>query len=233
MNAPERSDSEAAFERRIGYQFNDPALLRRALTHGSLNDTRRARVRDNERLEFLGDRILGLVTAEHLFRTFSDLEEDGLAPRLNALVNRNACAEAARVMELGPVLRLGKSEEEQGGRDKDAILADACEAVIAALYLDGGLDAARGFILNFWANQFEAVTVLRKEPKTALHEWAAARKAALHYEVVNRTGPEHAPLFVVEAHVEGFAPVRGEGGSKREAERAAAAAFLQEHAPHG
>lgn len=232
MSEPTRTEAEAALEARLAYRFNDVNLLRRALTHGSLNDGRRARVHDNERLEFLGDRVLGLIIAEHLFAAFSDAEEGGLATRLNKLVNRTACAHAARLMDVGAALRLGKSEDEQGGRDKDAILADACEAVLAALYLDGGYETARAFVFRAWAPQLEAIAELRKDPKTALHEWAAAHKAELHYAIIERTGPEHAPIFTVEARVEGFTPIVGEGGSKREAERAAASAFLSKYAAH-
>ncbi|MES1201164.1 MAG: ribonuclease III [Pseudomonadota bacterium] len=221
MSARKSDTAVAAIEERLVYRFADRALLQEALTHASLTTSR-----SYERLEFLGDRVLGLVVAERLWTQFPDEGESGLALRLNALVNRAACARAARRADLGAALKLSSSEAEQGGRDKEQILADACEAVIAALYLDGGFDAARDFVLKFWGDEFAAVARVPRDPKTALQEWAAAKKRTLTYELMERTGPEHAPHFVVEAQVAGFTSARGEGGSKREAERAAAAAFL-------
>ncbi|MES1201687.1 MAG: ribonuclease III [Pseudomonadota bacterium] len=218
----------AALEAHLDYTFKGRALLAEALTHASALAGKAKPPRSYERLEFLGDRVLGLIVAERLCAQFPDEGESGLAPRLNALVNRAACARAARSAGLGAALKLSPSEADQGGREKEQILADACEAVIAALYMDGGFDAARNFVLRFWAEAFEAVQRLPRDAKTVLQEWAAAKKRTLTYELMERTGPEHAPRFVVEAHVEGFAPARGEGRSKREAERAAAVAFLAE-----
>ena len=222
MSARKIDAALAALEGRLGYQFTDRALLQEALTHASLTAPR-----SYERLEFLGDRVLGLLVAERLWTQFPDEGESGLALRLNALVNRGACARAARRADLGSALKLSPSEAEQGGRDKEQILADACEAMIAALYIDGGFEAARAFVLKFWGDEFAAVTRAPRDPKTALQEWAAAKKRTLTYELMERTGPEHAPRFMVEARIEGFAAARGEAGSKREAERAAAAAFLK------
>ncbi|HWA01517.1 MAG TPA: ribonuclease III [Caulobacterales bacterium] len=228
MSGRKHEAALGALEAHLDYHFKDRALLAEALTHASALAGAAKAQRSYERLEFLGDRVLGLIVAEQLCRQFPGEGESGLAPRLNALVNRAACARAARRAELGPALRLSPSEAEQGGRDKEQILADACEAVIAALYLDGGFEPARRFVLHFWADAFEAVERLPRDAKTVLQEWAAARKRTLTYELMQRTGPEHAPRFAVEARVEGFAPSRGEGRSKREAERAAAAAFLAE-----
>jgi ribonuclease-3 len=228
VSSAEAEAAFAALEQRIGRAFKDKGLLREALTHASAFDARQHAQRNYERLEFLGDRVLGLVVAEKMYASFPKAGESGLAPRLNALVNRSACARAARRAELGVALVLSRSEEEQGGREKEAILADVCESVIAALFLDGGYDAARAFIEEFWGDEFDDVSEIPRDAKTALQEWAAAQKRSLNYSVVSRSGPEHEPRFLVEASVEGFAPARGEGGSKREAERAAAAALLSE-----
>lgn len=234
MSAPQLGRSQktakaarahAAVEAQLGRKFRRPALLQEALTHSSAGEGR-ARI-NNERQEFLGDRVLGLVVAERLYRDFPNEGESGLAPRLNALVNRGACARAARRANLGAALIVSRSEEAGGGRDKEAILADACEAVIAALYLDGGLKAARDFIDKYWAEEFDGVANVPQDAKSALQEWAAASKrGSPHYHVLERAGPDHAPLFTVEVSVQGYPPARGQGGSKREAERIAAAALL-------
>lgn len=213
-------------ESRLGYQFKDQKLLREALTHASALDGPAKGARSYERLEFLGDRILGLIVAERLYAEHQREGEDGLAPRLNALVNRGACMRAARRAGLGEALLLSTSEASQGGREKDAILSDACESVIAAIYLDGGMDAARAFVAQFWAGEFEGVQETPRDAKTVLQEWAAARKTMLTYVLMEQTGPQHAPRFIVEARISGYPPTRGEGGAKRDAERAAAAAFL-------
>ena len=214
-------------EQRIGYAFKDRGLAREALTHGSALDADKG-LRSYDRLEFLGDRVLGLVMAAKLHADFPDEGESGLAPRFNALVNRASCARAARRADLGPALKLGASEASQGGRGKEAILADVCESLIAAIYLDGGFDPARAFVLRYWADEFDAVKSLPRDPNTALQEWAAARKKALDYVQIDRSGPEHAPRFVIEARLEGLQPARGEGKTKRDAERAAAAALIAE-----
>ncbi|MGH6949465.1 MAG: ribonuclease III [Vitreimonas sp.] len=215
----------AELEQRIGYAFKDRALLAEALTHGSALSGAKTK-RSYDRLEFLGDRVLGLAVAEHLLEQHQGEEEGELATRLNALVNKHACARAARAADLGAALVLSPSEEASGGRGKEAILGDICESVIAALYLDGGLETARAFILRFWGDAFEEVKNVGRDAKTALQEWAAARKRGLSYVVIEQSGPEHSPHFVIEARVDGFAPARGEAGSKRAAQRAAAAAFL-------
>ncbi|MCG8440523.1 MAG: ribonuclease III [Caulobacterales bacterium] len=216
----------SALEERIGYAFRDRELLARALTHASHGDGRKT-ARDYERLEFLGDRVLGLIIARRLFERFDDMDEGGLAPRLNALVRKEACARVARRIALGEAVRMSRSEEKAGGRDKESILGDACEALLAAIYLDGGLRRAQTFVTRFWAEEFAALKAKPKDPKTKLQEWAQARRAPTpRYEVTGREGPDHRPRFEVEAVVEGLAPARGEGASRRAAERAAAAAFL-------
>lgn len=214
-----------ALQERLSYTFKDQALLREALTHGSVLDGAKTR-RSYDRLEFLGDRVLGFIVADRLLREHQQQEEGELAPLFNALVDRHACARAARAADLGAAIWLSTSEEASGGRGKDAILADVCESVIAALYLDGGLDAAKVFVTRFWGDAFDVVKSIPRDAKTVLQEWAAARRAGLSYVVTEQSGPEHAPHFVVEVRIEGYPIGRGEGGSKREAQRAAAAAFL-------
>lgn len=221
----------AELEARIGHAFRDRALLSEALTHGSALDVVAKGRRSYNRLEFLGDRVLGLIVSERLFREHADEEEGELAPRYNALVNKRACARAARAAGLGGAIVMSPSEESSGGRDKDAILADVCESVIGALYLDGGLETARAFVARFWGDAFVSRESVR-DAKTVLQEWAAAKKHSLSYVLVEQTGPEHAPLFVIEAKVDGFPPTRGEGASKRQAQRAAAEAFLKERGVH-
>ncbi|MBY0566942.1 MAG: ribonuclease III [Hyphomonadaceae bacterium] len=220
-----------ALEARIGHTFEKRALLQEALTHGSALDGARVK-RSYDRLEFLGDRVLGLVVSERLLAENKSIEEGELAPRYNALVNKHACAAAARAADLGAAVVLSPSEEANGGRGKEAILADICESVIAAIYLDAGLEAARAFIYRFWGEAFDDVKATPRDAKTALQEWAAAKKKGLHYNVVEQTGPEHAPHFVIDAQVDGFPPSRGEGGSKRDAQRAAATAFLKARGEH-
>ncbi len=219
-------------EKRLGHTFQDRALLREALTHGSFNDGARAKRRSYDRLEFLGDRVLGLIVAERLLAEHAEEEEGELAPRFNALVNRQACARAARAADLGTALALSQSEEANGGRGKEAILGDVCESVIAALYLDAGMEAARAFVARFWGEAFEDVKDAPRDAKTALQEWAAAKRRGLSYVLIEQSGPEHAPHFVIDAQVDGFPAARGEGRSKRDAQRAAAAGFLRERGIH-
>jgi len=233
MSGGRKHDAKLAeLEARIGHTFKDRTLLREALTHGSALEALKGR-RSYDRLEFLGDRVLGLIVAERLLREHASDDEGELAPRYNSLVNKHACARAARAADLGAALILSPSEEAHGGRGKEAILGDVCESVLAALYLDGGMDAARAFVTRFWGDAFDGQTGEQRDAKTALQEWAAAKKRGLHYDTIAQSGPDHAPHFVVEARVDGFPPVRGEGGSKRDAQRAAAAAFLKERGVHG
>ena len=226
MNA--RADAVADLARRLGHDFRDPGLLERALTHASAI-AGSGKAQDNEVLEFIGDRVIGLLAAERLVRLHPEASEGDLAPRLNALVSREACADVARRVDMGPALRLSGSETKAGGRDKLSILAGACEAVMAAIYQDGGLEAARAAFLRLWADAFEAADGVRpSDPKTALQEWAqGAGRPLPTYQVVSRTGPDHGPTFVVSVNVEGLAPAAGEGRSRQEAEKAAAAALLK------
>ncbi|HEX4197660.1 MAG TPA: ribonuclease III [Caulobacteraceae bacterium] len=225
MNA--RTDAVGRLERRLGYVFTDPALLERALTHSSAIGGG-AKTRDNEVLEFLGDRVIGLLAAERLADLHPEAPEGELSPRLSAVVSGKACAEVGRRMELGPALRLAGSETKGGGRDKPSILADAVEAVMAALYLDGGLAAARAVFLDLWAETFDDLGAeTPRDPKTTLQEWAQSLGRPLpSYAVVARAGPDHRPVFTVSVAVEGLDPAVGQGPSRQDAEKAAAAVLL-------
>ncbi|MBL9011161.1 MAG: ribonuclease III [Alphaproteobacteria bacterium] len=214
-----------ALQATLGHRFDDPARLTEALTHASADAKR-----SNERLEFLGDRVLGLVVAEELIRRFPGLEEGELAVRLNALVRKETCARVAQDTGIDTHIILAPGERQTGGVAKKAVLGDACEAIIAALYLDGGLPAARHFILTAWKNDFDASAGVGRDPKTELQEWAQSRsdlgRALPVYRVTHSSGPAHAPHFVVAVSVGTAGTAEGEGGSKREAERNAAAALL-------
>jgi ribonuclease-3 len=229
--APGGEDREAAFVEALGHSFANRDLLREALTHRSAVDRQRGRNIDlrhgNERLEFLGDRVLSLAVADLLIRRFPVESEGELARRHAALVRAETLAQVARAIDLGARLTLAESEEATGGREKPAILADACEAVIGALYRDGGLEAARRFVERYWSPRIEHDAKPPRDPKTALQEWAQGRGLPLpSYREVGREGPPHAPQFVMEVVVRGRAAVRGTGRTKREAERAAALAML-------
>lgn len=214
-----------AFMGRLGYTFQTPSLLMQALTHGSISSNTRP---DNQRLEFLGDRVLGLVIAECLLNKDPAAAEGILAPRYNALVRKETCASVARELDLGSVLKLGKSEMVSGGRRKEALLGDAMEAVIAAVYLDGGMEAARGLILRFWAARVDQVDVDARDPKTTLQELVQAKRdAPPTYEIIDRSGPDHAPQFTIEVRIAGGQAAQAVAGSKRQAEQAAAQALLK------
>ena len=207
---------------KLGHEFHDQALLKRALTHASADA-----VASNERLEFLGDRVLGLIVAEKLHALYPADPEGALALKFNALARGAACARAATEAGLAEHVILANSEKAGGGRDKPAILSGVCEAVIAALYLDGGMEAARRFVERYWT--FEDLSNDMRDAKTRLQEWAQARgkdSAAPVYVIKEQSGPDHAPRFVVEARVTGFDAVTGEGGSKRAAEQDAATKLL-------
>jgi ribonuclease-3 len=213
-----------SLEAQLGHAFSDPSLLKLALSHASIGAV------SNERLEFLGDRVLGLIVAERLYADYPGIDEGGLAVRLNALVRRDACAKAGEAAGLAPHLIMAASESGSGGRKKSAILAGACEAVIAALYLDGGFEAAKRFVLRYWEEQFQSLKPELRDAKTALQEWAQSgalpNRAQPSYGVTERLGPDHAPVFTVEVRVSGYEPQRGEGTSKREAEQNAARNML-------
>ncbi|MFN7004134.1 MAG: ribonuclease III [Roseinatronobacter sp.] len=213
-----------AFAARLGHEFARPELLLRALTHPSMSSPARP---DNQRLEFLGDRVLGLVMADALLKADKSATEGQLAPRFNALVRKEACAEVARALDLGAALKLGRSEMLSGGRRKEAILGDAMEAVIAAVYLDAGFDAARALILRHWGDRVARVETDARDAKTMLQEWVQGRGLALPtYVELARTGPDHAPSFTIEAKISTGESASATAGSKRAAEQDAARALL-------
>ncbi len=214
-----------AFSGRLGHEFRTPELLLRAVTHASLSGPTRP---DNQRLEFLGDRVLGLVMAEALLTADPDATEGRLAPRYNALVRKETCADVARAVGLGDVLKLGRSEMMSGGRRKDALLGDAMEAVIAAVYLDAGFEAAQAVVLRLWDARIGAVDADARDAKTALQEWAQARGLPPPvYTEEGREGPDHQPVFTVLVRLGSGETERAAAGTKRQAEQAAAKALLE------
>jgi ribonuclease-3 len=213
-----------ALEHRLGHRFGDPELLVRAVTHSSMSSPPRA---DNQRLEFLGDRVLGLVMSEALLAADTSASEGQLAPRFNALVRKETCAEVAREIDLGAGLKLGRSEMLSGGRRKQALLGDAMEAVIAAVYVDAGFEVAKALILRLWGDRVTRVEADARDAKTSLQEWAQARGfQPPKYELVARSGPDHAPVFTIAAKLDNGESDQATAGSKRLAEQAAAKALL-------
>jgi len=211
---------------RIGYRFTDESLLDRALTHISALSNK-SRSGNYQRLEFLGDRVLGLVISEMLFEAFPKADEGELSKRLADLVRKETCAQVARAMELGSAIKLGASEAKAGGRRRAAILADVCESVIGAVFLDGGYGAAAAVVRRSWESLMLASAGPPRDAKTALQEWAQARGLPTPtYREVERTGPHHDPEFRVQVELPDLAPAEGLGRSKRAAEQAAAAAML-------
>ena len=204
--------------------FSKPELLVRAVTHASIGTITRP---DNQRLEFLGDRVLGLVMAEALLAADPQAREGQLAPRFNALVRKETCADVARQIALGDVLKLGRSEMLTGGRRKEALLGDAMEAVIAAVYQDAGFDAARSLVLRLWGQRIAAVEPDARDAKTSLQEWAQARgMTPPAYIEAGRSGPDHAPVFTVRVTLDNGEAAEATAGSKRLAEQAAARTLL-------
>jgi ribonuclease-3 len=222
-----KATDRAELEERIGYSFGDKVLLERALTHISALAGGATRVSSYQRLEFLGDHVLGLVISDMLYRAFPKANEGELSRRLADLVRKETCAEVARAMDLGPALKLGSSESHAGGRLRITILADACEALVGATFLDGGYQAAEDLVARFWKERM--LTPLRplRDAKTILQEWAQGRGLpAPAYKELARTGPHHRPEFRVAVTLPDRAQVEGLGSSKRAAEQAAAAAML-------
>jgi ribonuclease-3 len=217
------ADRLAKIQNILDHSFSDTSLLRSALTHGSRNQN----TPDYERLEFLGDRVLNLVIAEELFRRFPDEQEGALAARLSLLVRAEACAQVGAKMGLAAHINVGKVEKQKGVHQMASVLGDAVEALIAAHYIDGGLAAARGFILAQWADLLAAAPGSLKDPKTFVQEWALGQALPLpNYSVQQQEGPDHAPVFTISLQVGRFAPVMGLGRSKQLAEMEAARAFI-------
>ena len=211
---------------RIGHDFADPALLKLALTHASARAGERPND-DNERLEFLGDRVLGLAIAELLANSFPKAREGELARWFNHLVRAETCAEIAQEWELGTFILMSGGEAGSGGRGKKTILANACEAVLGAIFADGDYDAARAVIHRFWRAQLDTLELAAPDAKSLLQEWAQGRRLPLpRYLEIAREGPDHAPRFTAEVQIDGVAPERGTGANKRAAEQAAALAML-------
>jgi ribonuclease-3 len=213
-------------ETRIGYEFADKSLLDSALTHISALSGK-SRSGSYQRLEFLGDHVLGLVVSDMLFRAFVKADEGELSRRLADLVRKEACAEVARNIDLGSAIRLGASEANAGGRQRTAILADVCEALVGAVFLDGGYVAAATLVEQLWGERLRTPARPLRDPKTVLQEWAQARGLPTpSYREIARTGPHHDPEFLVAVDLAEFTPAEGMGRSKRAAEQAAAAAML-------
>jgi ribonuclease III len=205
----------------LGHNFTDEALLIAALTHSSATGT------TYERLEFLGDRILGLIIAEWLFAQFPDESEGKLNRRMSDLVRREACAAVARTIGALPHIRLERAARSAGVQHSDNVLGDVCEALIAALYLDGGMMMAKAFIHKHWATMLDAKESASQDVKSALQEWAQGRGLPLpSYAVVGQSGPDHAPQFEMEVRVAGYDPVIASAPSKQEAQKRAAADLL-------
>lgn len=224
-----KAKERTALEERLGYKFADQALFERALTHiSALSGGAHNRAASYQRLEFLGDHVLGLVISDMLYRAFPKANEGELSRRLADLVRKETCAEVARAMDVGPALKLGNSESHAGGRLRATILADACEALIGAVFLDGGYGAADDLVARFWkARMLKPLRPLR-DPKTMLQEWAQARGLPTPaYRELARTGPHHDPEFRVAVVLPDRPPAEGLGNSKRAAEQNAAAAMLE------
>ena len=214
------------FAARLGYDFHDATLLRTALTHSSVR-VGKPDANDNERLEFLGDRVLGLVVAEMLAREFPSANTGEMARRFNLLVRKETCAEVAREIGLGRVIVMSQGEAESGGRNKLTILGDASEAVLGAVFLDGGFEHAREVVRSLWLPRLRQDGDVLTDAKSALQEWAQGRGLELpRYKEIARKGPDHAPHFTYRVEIEGLEPQNGNGPNKRAAEQAAASAIL-------
>jgi ribonuclease-3 len=232
MTGARKAVDASGLMERLGYSFKSPGLLQDALTHPSLAGFRtrkKSGTAPYERLEFLGDRVLGLAIAEWLFEKFPEASEGDLAKRHAALVNREALRAVANEIGLGQFLHLARGEEAGGiARKNIATLPDAMEAMLGALYLDGGLVAATQFIRRYWQKDI-GIAEAPADPKTILQEWAQGQGLPLpQYKVIEHSGPAHAPKFVVEASVKGHPPISAEGDSKRAAEKTAARLLMEE-----
>jgi ribonuclease-3 len=222
-----RVAAASALEKTIGYRFKDRELFDRSLTHISALAGGN-RTQSYQRLEFLGDHVLGLIVSDMLFHAFPKADEGELSRRLADLVRREACADVARTINLGEALRLGTSEANAGGRTRTAILADVCEALVGAVYLDGGYDASAKLVAKLWGERMRKPARPLRDAKTMLQEWAQARGLPTPtYREVERTGPHHDPEFRVAVALPNHEPAEGLGRSKRAAEQAAAAVMLK------
>jgi ribonuclease III len=218
----------AEVEQRLGHRFLRKAWLREALTHGSMIGPGQGRRRSNERLEFLGDRVIGLAVAELLISRYPHEPEGALTPRMAVLVSEPVLAAVARELGLGAWLEVSRSEEEGGGRERPAILADGFEALIGAIYLDGGWEAAAGIVRRCIEPRLETMAVPPRDAKSRLQEWTQSRGLGLPaYRVMRMSGPDHAPIFEIAVSLADVAKVTATGSSKRAAEQAAAERLLE------
>lgn len=207
----------------IGYQFKDSHLLERALTHSSTNDNY-----NYQRLEFLGDRVLGLVMAHALFVEFREENEGGLAKRHTALVQGITCSIIGQAHHIGDFIILSQSEKESGVHLNESIISDVVESMIGAIYMDGGYAAAQEVVLRLWGDNVKTLYEAPQDPKTELQEWVQARGLDLPlYDIIDKIGPDHSPVFVIRLSIEGVAPLTAEGASKRQAEKTAARIMLK------
>lgn len=224
-----RAQAVEALQARIGHAFGDPDLLERALTHASAAKGQRGRD-DYQRLEFLGDRVLGLAIAEQLVRRHPGADEKRLTQQLHALTNGDMCARMAEAIGVGPALRMAGGETRSGLRSNSSVLGDVMEALLGAVYLDAGMEAAAAVVARVWGEELDAgpVSRARDDPKSVLQEAAARLGRPLpRYEVLGRTGPDHAPEFTVRVAVDGLEPSEARGRSRLAAEKAAALALIE------
>ena len=220
------SKTDKSLFEKLGYTFRQLPLLREALTHASHSTS--AKDKTYERLEFLGDRVLGLCIADALYQQNPDAQEGELAPRHTFLVRAETCAKVATDLDLGSHFILGLSELQSGGRSKSALLADVCEAIIGAIYIDGGYDEAKAFVARAWKPYLEHTPEQLRDAKTLLQEWAQSRTYGLPlYTLVKRDGPDHAPEFVMKVEVDTLKPEKGKGATKRHAEQEAAEKLMK------
>lgn len=214
------------FSARLGHNFANTELLIQAMTHSSLSSSTR---KDNQRLEFLGDRVLGLTISHALFGYDEDADEGLLAPRFNSLVRKETCADVAQEIRLGDALKLGRSEMLSGGRRKMAILGDGMEAVIAAVYLDAGFEVVQALILRLWGDRIKNADIDARDAKTSLQEWAQARRLPPPvYTEIGRDGPDHAPVFEIEVTLKTGEKASAKAPSKRAASQDAAGKLLEQ-----
>nr|WP_321444868.1 ribonuclease III [uncultured Cohaesibacter sp.] len=223
-----RKKDVGQLEELLGYQFRDKNHLDKALSHTSLVASPKLQVEETyQRHEFLGDRVLAVTIADMLLHAFPKADEGELARRFNGLVRNETCADIAREIGIGPFIRLGEGEAQAGGRRKDAILGDVCEAIIGAIFLDGGFDPARDFVSRYWKRRMLDWSGPLRDAKTTLQEWVQGKKLPPPtYKMVERTGPDHAPEFTLRVDVPGMKSATGKGSSKRIAEQDAARTIL-------
>ena len=226
-----RQKSDGGLEAKLGYRFKDPELLAHALVHRSfLTGTDMPYVSNNERLEFLGDSVLNMLTTEYLYKTYPDDPEGELSKRKSAIVSGHACAQSSKEWSLSEYVKVGKAEEKLGGRGKESILADAYEAVLGAVYLDGGLEEVRAILNKFHFPRVQEIISAEDfiNHKSELLEYLQGKlRTVPEYVVVDESGPEHQKVFTVEVHVDGRVYGRGQGGNKKKAEQEASRVSLE------